>query len=75
MWHQPLLLQFFVFAYIILAPFVGAYADAKPKLVHTLNASSLALPRLMVAIVETYQKEDGSVELPKKLQDFCDNWW
>ena len=30
-WHQPLLLQFFVFAYIILAPFVGAYADAKPK--------------------------------------------
>jgi MFS transporter, LPLT family, lysophospholipid transporter len=31
MWHQPLLLQFFVFAYIILAPFVGAYADAKPK--------------------------------------------
>jgi seryl-tRNA synthetase len=50
-------------------------ADAKPKLVHTLNASSLALPRLMVAIVETYQKEDGSVELPKKLQDFCDNWW
>ena len=30
-WHQPLLLQFFVFAYIVLAPFVGAYADAKPK--------------------------------------------
>jgi len=30
-WHQPLLLQFFVFAYIILAPFVGAFADARPK--------------------------------------------
>ncbi len=30
-WHQPLLLQFFVFAYIVLAPFVGAYADSKPK--------------------------------------------
>ncbi|MDA9211130.1 lysophospholipid transporter LplT [Methylophilaceae bacterium] len=30
-WHQPLLLQFFVFAYIVLAPFVGAFADAKPK--------------------------------------------
>jgi LPLT family lysophospholipid transporter-like MFS transporter len=30
-WHQPLLLQFFVFAYIALAPFVGAFADAKPK--------------------------------------------
>ena len=30
-WHQPLLHQFFVFAYIVLAPFVGAFADAKPK--------------------------------------------
>jgi MFS transporter, LPLT family, lysophospholipid transporter len=30
-WHQPLLLQFFVFAYIVLAPFVGAFADARPK--------------------------------------------
>ncbi|MBP6869586.1 serine--tRNA ligase [Candidatus Babeliales bacterium] len=31
---------------------------------HTLNASSLALPRLMVAIMETYQQADGSIELP-----------
>jgi len=30
-WHQPLLLQFFVLAYIVLAPFVGAFADSKPK--------------------------------------------
>lgn len=30
-WHQPLLLQFFVLSYILLAPFVGAYADSKPK--------------------------------------------
>lgn len=30
-WHQPLLLQFFVISYIILAPFVGAIADAFPK--------------------------------------------
>ena len=30
-WHQPLLLQFFVFSYIVLAPFVGALADAWPK--------------------------------------------
>ena len=30
-WHEPLLLQFFVIAYVILAPFVGAFADAKPK--------------------------------------------
>lgn len=31
---------------------------------HTLNASSLALPRLMVALMETYQQADGSIELP-----------
>lgn len=30
-WHEPLLLQFFVFSYIVLAPFVGALADAIPK--------------------------------------------
>ena len=30
-WHQPLLLQFFVLAYIMLAPFVGAFADSRPK--------------------------------------------
>ena len=30
-WHQPLLLQFFVISYIILAPFVGGIADAYPK--------------------------------------------
>ncbi len=31
---------------------------------HTLNASSLALPRLMVALMETYQQADGSIQLP-----------
>lgn len=36
----------------------------KTEYVHTLNASSLALPRLMVALMETYQKPDGSIELP-----------
>jgi MFS transporter, LPLT family, lysophospholipid transporter len=30
-WHQPLLLSVFVIGYIVLAPFVGAYADSKPK--------------------------------------------
>lgn len=30
-WHKPLLLQFFVISYIVLAPFVGAFADARPK--------------------------------------------
>jgi len=30
-WHEPLLLQFFVISYVVLAPFVGSFADAIPK--------------------------------------------
>lgn len=48
--------------------------EAKPNLVHTLNGSSLALPRLMVALMETYQKEDGSIILPAKLQNYINLW-
>jgi len=40
------------------------------QLVHTLNCSSLALPRLIVALVETYQKEDGTIEFPEVLKNF-----
>lgn len=40
----------------------------KAQLVHTLNASSLALPRLMVALMETYQQADGSIALPDVLK-------
>ncbi|MCK5632812.1 serine--tRNA ligase [bacterium] len=43
-------------------------SDSKAKLVHTLNGSSLALPRLMVALMETYQQEDGSIALPDILK-------
>ena len=39
----------------------------KTKLVNTLNGSSLALPRLLVALMETYQQEDGSIVLPAVL--------
>lgn len=35
-----------------------------PRFVHTLNGSALALPRLMVALIETYQEDDGSVRVP-----------
>lgn len=42
----------------------------KPRLVHTLNASSLALPRLMVAIMETYQQPDGTIKIPEVLTDY-----
>lgn len=41
--------------------------EGKTALVHTLNASSLALPRLMVALMETYQQADGSIALPEVL--------
>jgi len=43
-------------------------SDNKTKLVHTLNGSSLALPRLVVALMETYQQEDGSIALPEVLK-------
>ena len=41
---------------------------AKPRFVHTLNGSGLALPRVMIAIVENYQREDGSVVVPEVLR-------
>lgn len=42
--------------------------QGKSQLVHTLNTSSLALPRLMVALMETYQQSDGTVALPDVLR-------
>ncbi len=44
--------------------------DAKPRYVHTLNGSGLALPRVMISILENYQQADGSVKVPDVLQDF-----
>jgi seryl-tRNA synthetase len=43
---------------------------AKPELVHTLNGSGLALARVVAAILETYQRADGSVEVPEPLRPF-----
>jgi seryl-tRNA synthetase len=45
-----------------------AQEGKKTRLVHTLNASSLALPRLMVAIMETYQQPDGTIAIPNILK-------
>ena len=39
----------------------------KPEFVHTLNGSGLAVGRTIVAILENYQREDGSVEVPTAL--------
>ena len=41
----------------------------KPLFLHTLNGSALALPRLMVALIENYQQADGTVLVPEALQD------
>ncbi len=45
--------------------------QGKNQLIHTLNGSSLALPRLFVALLETYQQSDGSVALPEILRSVC----
>ena len=42
----------------------------KPRFVHTLNASGLALPRTIAAILEHYQQPDGSVRIPEALRPY-----
>ena len=44
--------------------------DKKVDFVHTLNGSGVATPRLMVALIETYQEEDGIVRFPEKVASF-----
>jgi seryl-tRNA synthetase len=46
-------------------------ADGKTRLVHTLNGSALALPRIVAALLEVHQQPDGSVRIPAALQPFC----
>ena len=50
------------------------YRDEEGEIttLHTLNGSGLALPRVVAAILEAYQTEDGKVEVPKVLQPFMD---
>lgn len=42
----------------------------KPELVHTLNGSGLAVGRTLVAVLENYQNEDGSITIPTVLQPY-----
>src|SRR6266536_1552041 len=42
----------------------------KPEFVHTLNGSGLAIGRTLVAVLENYQREDGSVEIPEALRSY-----
>jgi len=44
--------------------------DGSLKYVHTLNNTVAATPRLLAALIENYQKKDGSVEIPKVLRKY-----
>jgi seryl-tRNA synthetase len=44
--------------------------ESKPQFVHTLNGSGLALPRVLIAIMENYQQADGSILIPEVLQPY-----
>ncbi|MFC2044800.1 serine--tRNA ligase [Chloroflexota bacterium] len=46
------------------------YLNARPQFVHTLNGSGLALPRIMIALLENYQQVDGSILIPEVLQPY-----
>src|SRR5574340_388156 len=47
-------------------------AQGKTELVHTLNGSGLAVGRTLVAVMENYQREDGSIEIPAVLRRYLD---
>ncbi len=44
--------------------------EGKNQLVHTINGSGLAIGRTLAAIIENYQKEDGTFEIPEGLREF-----
>ena len=45
-------------------------ADGKPRFVHTLNGSGTAVGRALIAVMETYQQENGSIVVPDVLQPY-----
>jgi seryl-tRNA synthetase len=51
------------------ARFKGA-GDKQTRFVHTLNGSGLAVGRTLIAILENYQQEDGSVAVPPALRPY-----
>ena len=46
----------------------------KPEFVHTLNGSGLAVGRCLIAVLENYQQEDGSINIPDALQSYMKNF-
>jgi seryl-tRNA synthetase len=49
----------------------GGKGKAKLRFVHTLNGSALAVGRTLVAILEQYQQQDGSIVIPEVLRPYC----
>jgi seryl-tRNA synthetase len=45
-------------------------SGGKPEFVHTLNGSGLALPRVLIAVLESYQQASGDVLLPEVLRPY-----
>ena len=44
--------------------------SGKPELLHTLNGSGLAVGRTLVAVIENYQRKDGSIAVPEVLRPY-----
>jgi seryl-tRNA synthetase len=44
--------------------------EAKPEYVHTLNGSGLALPRVLISVIENYQCSDGTIDIPEVLRPY-----
>ena len=51
-------------------PLQGRGRKEKPRFVHTLNGSGLALPRTLIAVLETYQRADGKLDVPAVLRPY-----
>ena len=53
-------------------PDAGAFRNeqGRPELVHTLNGSGVAIGRCLIAVVENYQNEDGSITVPEVLRPY-----
>lgn len=49
-------------------------SGGKPELVHTMNASGVALPRLVIALWENFQDKDGNIHYPKALQEYLERF-
>lgn len=50
--------------------FRGDGPKSKPRFVHTLNGSGLAVGRTLIAVLENYQREDGGIDIPRVLQPY-----